>query len=324
MIIARAPFRLPLGGGGTDLPVYYKQFGGRLITSSINKFMYVLINEAPIPDKIKLHYSQIEVVDNTNDIKHNIIRETLKMFEINRPIEITSMADFSAGTGMGSSSAFTVALIAGLAVLEKQKLGAKEIAELACGVEMKLVGSPIGKQDQYASAVGGINEMLIGMDGFVEISALLMTPYDIAELENRLMIFYTGAIRDANEILAEQGTKITEDASQMHKIKQIGIDIRKALLMGDIDRLGNLFHAHWETKRGISSKMSSKGMDYAYDVATRHGALGGKIMGAGGGGLMLLCHKEGYKRELYDVMIDFGYTNIPFRFDFEGVKTIVL
>jgi D-glycero-alpha-D-manno-heptose-7-phosphate kinase len=324
LIIAKAPFRLPLGGGGTDLPSYYKQFGGQLITSSINKYMYVFINEPPIPDKIKLHYSQVEAVTDVSKIKHNIIRESLKLFGINRPIEITSMADFGAGTGMGSSSAFTVALLAGLHELKGEYPTAEFIAEEACKVEMELVGSPVGKQDQYASALGGINELFIDRDGTVTVNILNLDRSLIAELENRFMMFHTGVTRDANIILAEENHKINSNDiwDVMHTIKEIGIYIHKGLISGNIDYIGEMLHCHWNTKMLITSKMSSYQIDKWYDLAIHNGAIGGKIMGAGGGGLFLFCTEDGKQDTLKLTMENAGLKHIDFKFEFDGVKII--
>jgi D-glycero-alpha-D-manno-heptose-7-phosphate kinase len=324
LIISKAPFRLPLGGGGTDLPSYYRQFGGQLITSSINKYMYVFINEPPIPDKIKLHYSQLETVTDVSKIKHNIIRESLKLFGINRPIEITSMADFGAGTGMGSSSAFTVALLAGLHELKGESPIAEFIAEEACKVEMELVGSPIGKQDQYASALGGINELIIDKNGVVTVNILNLDKSLIAELENRFIMFYTGITRDANKILYEEGHKITDNdiLDVMHEIKEIGIYINKGLIGGNIDYIGEMLHFHWKTKMLITSKMSSYQIDEWYDLAINNGAIGGKVMGAGGGGLFLFCAEDGRQDALKLTMENAGLKYIDFKFEFDGVKII--
>jgi D-glycero-alpha-D-manno-heptose-7-phosphate kinase len=324
MIIVKAPFRLPIAGGGCDLPSYYEQFGAELITSSINKFMYVFINEPPIPDKIRLHYSQIENVDDVGEIKHGIIREALKLHGINRPIEITSMADMASGTGMGSSSAFTVALLAGLNALQGNRITPWELAEEACKVEIELVNNPIGKQDQYASVFGGINELKIDKMGYVAVCPLKLDTEIISELENRLLMFYTGITHDANEILAEQGTKIKHDPTEMDEIRMIGGNIKKVLIDGNLDELGYLLDYHWRTKKKISGKMSDATIDGYYELALGNGASGGKLMGAGGGGLLLLCTKEGQRKRLKSTMINSGLKHIDFRFEFEGVKVMTI
>lgn len=325
MIIIRSPFRLPLGGGGTDLPSYYQRFGGQLITASINRYMFVSINEPATSDKIKLYYAQTERVKDVSEIEHNIIRESLKLHGINRPLEIGSMADLEAGTGMGSSSAFTVALLAGLNTLERKFISPADLAEEACRVEMELVGKPIGKQDQYASCYGGINELLISKTGKVTVNPLKLDKEIIFELENRLMMFYTNTTRDANEILAEQGRKIDdmEVIEDMHEIKEIGQQIKKSLLVGDITEFGELLHEHWIVKKTISDKMSSTDIDDCYKIALKNGALGGKIMGAGGGGILLLCSGKCNRKQLRDAMRETKLKYMDFRFEFEGVKVVI-
>ena len=321
MIITRTPFRLPLGGGGTDLPNYYRQFGGQLITASINRYMYVNINEPVTSDKIKLYYAYTEIVGDVSEIQHNIIRESLKLHHINRPIEIGSMADIEAGTGMGSSSAFTVGLLAGLNTLQRKFPSPIEIADEACRVEIDLVGKPIGKQDQYATALGGINEMIIDKGGGVQIVPLKLDKEIIFELENRLMMFYTNVSRDANVILGEQSDKAKADINvieAMHEIKEIGQQIKRALVKGDIDEFGRLLHEHWIVKKTITDKMTSSDIDNYYVKGLKH-AHGGKIMGAGGGGLLLFCCKEGQRKELKRAI---GLKYMDFRFEFEGVKVL--
>ena len=323
MISVKVPFRLPLGGGGTDLPSYYKQFGGRLVTASIDKYMFININEPATADKIRLYYAKTEIVDDVSEIKHDIIRESLQLHGINRPIEIGSMADIEAGTGMGSSSAFTVGLMAGLNTLERKFVSPIEVAEEACKVEIDLVGKPIGKQDQYATALGGINELIIDTSGKVTVNPLKLDKETIFELENRLLMFYTNISRDANVILGEQSKKAKDSPfviEAMHEIKEIGRDIKKALLQGDIDKFGQCLHEHWTVKKTISDKMSSGDIDRYYARGMNH-ALGGKIMGAGGGGLLLFCCKEGQRRQLKEIM-EVNLRNMPFRFEFEGVKVL--
>ena len=324
MISVRVPFRLPLGGGGTDLPNYYKQFGGQLVTASINQYMFVNINEPATADKIRLYYAKTEVVNDVSEIKHDIIRESLKLHGINRPIEIGSMADIEARTGMGSSSAFTVGLLAGLNAIERKFISPVELAEEASKVEIELVGKPIGKQDQYATSLGGINELIIDKSGKVTVNPLRLDKEFIIELESRLMMFYTNVSRDANIILSEQSLKAKDDVyviEAMHEIKEIGQVIKKALLAGDIDKFGQYLHNHWIVKKTISDKMSSSSIDRYYDKGLEY-ALGGKIMGAGGGGLLLFCCKEGQRRGLKEVMEKSGLRYVSFRFEFEGCKVL--
>jgi len=326
MIVVRTPFRLPLGGGGTDLPSYYKKNEGFLITAAINKYMYININQPAIVNKIKLNYSQVEIVDidDISSIRHDIVRETLKYLKIKRPIEIGSMADLSAGTGMGSSSSYTVGLLKGLNQMLRRYISIHDLAEEACKIEIDLCGKPIGKQDQYAAAYGGIIQLEIDQLGDVTVKPLNLDHEVIYELENRLLMFYTDIQRDANKILAEQSNKaeVSEKIvlESMNQIKEIGYSVKKALIEDDIDKFGKLLHEHWTVKKRISNKMSNPDIDRWYNLGLKNGALGGKIMGAGGGGFLLLCVKNGSRKHLRKTMEDAGLKYMDFRFDFEGAK----
>lgn len=326
MIIVRAPFRIPIGGGGTDLPSYYKKYGGNLITASINKYMFVYINEPTLSNKIKIGYTKVELIDinNINEIEHDIVRETFKYLNIKKPIEIYSMADLSAGTGMGSSSAYTVALLHGLNTMNRRYISSKETAEEACKIEIDLINKPIGKQDQYASTFGGINELNIDKKGNVIINPVILKTETIYELENRLMMFYTNINRDANNVIKEQNIKIDKNIAidSMHRIRDIGNQIKTSLLNDDIDNFGKLLNEHWKEKKKITNKMSSDNIDNWYDIGMKNGALGGKIMGAGGGGFLLFCVKNGYRKKLRESMEKEGLKYMDFRFEFEGVKVL--
>ncbi|MDR3611411.1 MAG: hypothetical protein P4L27_12665 [Ignavibacteriaceae bacterium] len=328
MIIVRAPFRLPLGGGGTDLPSYYHKYEGSLITAAINKYMFININEPAIINKIKINYTKVELydIDEVENIKHDIVRETFKYLKIKRPIEIFSMADLAAGTGMGSSSAYTVALLKGLNTMLRRDIPLHDLAEEACKIEIDLIGKPIGKQDQYATAFGGINQLEINRLGDVKVNPIILDHEIIYEIENRLMMFYTNIERDANIVLGEQSNKAKTDEhtaiTAMHRIKAIGIEIKDALISGDIDKLGALMHEHWLNKKKISGKMSTGNIDMWYELGLKHGALGGKLMGAGGGGFLLFCVKNGKRKALRTAMENAGLKYMDFKFDFEGVKVL--
>lgn len=328
MIIVRAPFRLPLGGGGTDIPSYYTKYNGSLITASINKYMFVNINEPALVSNIKIGYSKIETVeiDSINKIQHDIVRETLKYLNIKKPIEIHSMADLSAGTGMGSSSSYTVALLKGLNTLERKFISLQDLAEDACKIEMDLCKKPIGKQDQYAATFGGINHLNIDKLGRVSVEQMKIKQETIYELENRLMMFYTSINRDTNKIIYEQSNKIKDydylATKAMHKIKEIGEEIRVALLTDNIDYFGELMHEHWLAKKSISIKMSNSNIDNWYNIGLNNGAIGGKIMGAGGGGFLLFCVKQNERKKLRYAMENVGLKYMDFKFDFEGVKVL--
>ena len=339
MIIVRAPFRLPLGGGGTDLPSYYHKHEGFLITAAINKYMYLNINEPAIINKIKINYSQVEIVDldQVNEIKHQIVRESLNYLKIKRPLEISSMADVSAGTGMGSSSSYAVALLQGLNTMLRRRIPIKELAEEACKVEIDLIGKPIGKQDQYAASYGGIIQLDIDRIGEVTVTPLILDPEIIFELENRLMMFYTNIRRDSTEILGEQSRKLAAGKSTsedgrvsdnstmdaMHKIKEIGYEVKNTLVKGDVCEFGRLLNEHWLVKKSVSNKMSNSDIDNWYGLAMKNGALGGKLMGAGGGGFMLFCVENGKRKLLRKTMENSGLKYMDFKFDWEGVKTLV-
>lgn len=341
MIVARAPFRLPIGGGGTDLPSYYRHHEGFLITAAINKYMYININEPAVFNKIKINYSKTEIVstEEIDQIQHEIVRETLKWMNIRNPLEISSMADLSAGTGMGSSSTYTVGLLRALHTMKRQHISLQELAEEACKVEIDLIGKPIGKQDQYAATFGGIIELRIDRNGKVQVTPLPLHQETIYELEHRLMLFSTHIERDANVILGEQSRKVdsasqkqsnaSEDRQQqtaaleaMHHIKAIGMEMRDALLDDKLDRIGELMHEHWLCKKQISTKMSSPQIDAWYELAMQNGATGGKIMGAGGGGLFVFFVKNPDRRRLRQVLEGAGLKYMDFKFDFEGVKIL--
>lgn len=335
MIISRTPFRLPLGGGGTDLPTYYKNHEGFLITAAINKYMYISVNEPAVINKIKINYSSVESVlpNEINKIKHNIVREILKYLNIYYPIEISSMADLSAGTGMGSSSSYTVGLLKALNQLKRRYLSIEQLAEEACRIEIDLIGKPIGKQDQYATAFGGIIQLDINNLGQVTVTPLNLDHEIIYELENRLLMFFTNVERDANTILSDQNKKIMDAKSKkkdedgnaltaMHEIKAIGYEVKNKLVQGDIDSFGNLLHQHWLVKKSVSQQMSNSMIDDWYKHALKSGALGGKIMGAGGGGFLLLCAENGKRKFLRKAMEEKGLQYMDFRFDFEGVKIL--
>jgi D-glycero-alpha-D-manno-heptose-7-phosphate kinase len=329
LILVRTPFRIPLGGGGTDLPSYYKKYRGFVVTAAINKYMFININRPAIVDKIKINYSKVETVgSNQIDlIKHEIVRECLRYLKIKGPIEISSMADLAAGTGMGSSSSYTVGLLRGLNGLIRRFVSTHELAEEACKIEIDLIGKPIGKQDQFAAAFGGIVVLNIDQLGNVEVCPMNLDHETVYELEHRLMMFYTSIERDANIVLAEQGRKIHADevqaVSSMHRIKEIGILIKKAIDDGDVSKFGRLMHEHWMEKKKVSTLVSDPRIDAWYDKATQNGALGGKIMGAGGGGFFLFCCENGKRKQLRAAMEVEGLRYMDFQFDWEGSKVLL-
>lgn len=326
MITIRAPLRISLGGGGTDLPAYYEKHEGFVISAAINKYIYVHVNESSTCDKLKLYYDRVEILPagRLNDIQHDIIRESLKDFNITRPLEIASMADVEAGTGMGSSSSFTVALINALYLLRHEVASRHCIAEHACHIEIDQVGKKIGKQDQYIASYGGIQQLEIFKNGRTEVNPVPLSTEFISELERRFILFYTNIRRPAGLILDSQTDNIRKKDSQvsdrMHRIKEMGHEIKFALQSENIDDIGYIFHEHWQEKRQISPDMSSSGIDSWYEWGLKHGAIGGKVVGAGGGGFILFVAKEDKRKELIHTMANAGMRFMDFRFDFDGVK----
>lgn len=329
MILSRTPFRLPLGGGGTDLPSYYHKYEGYLITAAINKYMYLSINTPAVVDTIKINYSKVEIVDRDkmHTIKHDIVREVLRFLKVHEAIEINSMADLSAGTGLGSSSSYTVGLLRALNVLKRRYVSVQQLAEEACQIEIELIGKPIGKQDQYAAAFGGINALEIDTLGSVKVCPIKINQETVYELEHRLLMFYTHIQRDANEILAEQSEKARKDdeiaVQSMHRIKEIGREIKRALEHDDVCGFGKLLHDHWIEKKKISEKMTNPKIDQWYEKALEQGAIGGKLMGAGGGGFLLFCVENGKRKQVRSAMEAEGLRYMDFQFDWEGSKVLV-
>lgn len=325
MIITRSPLRVSLGGGGTDLPSYSSQFGGFLIAGAINKYVYVTTNR-PFQQEIVLKYSNIEILQNINSIKHPIVREVLKSLNLKTPqIEISSIADIPAGTGLGSSGSFTTALIKALYSHYRKNIHPQELAELACEIEIDRLGEPIGKQDQYISAYGGIMEFIFNEDGSVTSSPLDLSMKTVHDLDDNLMLFFTGISRSASSILKDQVDKseIQNQAmiENLHFTKALGIRSKQALLDGDTNKFGLLMAEHWEYKKSRSAGISNNFIDEAYRIALRSGAVGGKLVGAGGGGFLMFYAKD--KENLQIEMSRLGLVEVRFRFESEGTKVIL-
>jgi D-glycero-alpha-D-manno-heptose-7-phosphate kinase len=291
--------------------------------------MYINVNVPALVDKIKIAYTKVEIVavNQIDKIQHGIVREALRFLKVSGPLEISSMADLSAGTGMGSSSAYTVGLLRALNALNRRFISLHDLAEEACKIEIELLGNPIGKQDQYAAAFGGIITLEIDRLGNVTVTPLKINQETVYELENRLMMFYTNIQRDANEILAEQSQKARTDdkaaIDAMHRIKEIGREIKHTLEIDNVTEFGRLMHQHWLEKKRISQKMSSGRIDAWYEKAMHSGALGGKLMGAGGGGFFVFCTENGARKKLRAAMEAEGLRYMNFRFDWEGSKLLV-
>jgi D-glycero-alpha-D-manno-heptose-7-phosphate kinase len=325
MILVRAPFRIPLGGGGTDLPSYYSRFGGELISMAIDKYVYININRPPVDNLIRLKYSESETVNSLNDIRHELIREALRATNVKNKIEISSMADAPSGTGLGSSGAFLVALLKGLHTLKNESITTQELAEEACKIEMLRLKKPVGKQDQYLAAFGGITHMQISPAGIVKVSRIPLDEIIIRSLEENILVFYTGIRRKAEDILKHQNKSVSANkkaiVSNMHNIKKIGQEITRSVKKGDLQTIGKLLNEHWVSKRSLSKSISNPIIDQWYESAISAGALGGKLMGAGGGGFFMFCC-PGNKTQLRTAMKKHGLVEVFFRIDREGSKVI--
>lgn len=324
MIISRAPVRISMGGGGTDLPSYYERFGGFLMAASINKYVYVMANKR-FYESIRLSYSKTEIVDRVDDVEHNIFREAMKLTKVDGGIELVSIADVPAQCGLGTSSAFTVAMLNALYAYKRSYRSLGEIAEAACEIEINMLKEPIGKQDQYAAAHGGFNAYWFEPDGSVNVEPVSIRDESLEELRSNLYLFHMKKEREAGSVLQAQDKK-TRDGDEevierLHRIKQIGLETRRVFENGDIDSFGEILHEHWLTKKGLSDKVSDPFIDEAYDLACRSGATGGKIVGAGGGGyLMVYCPRR--KSVLVSEMEKLGLKPMWFSFEREGAKIV--
>jgi len=324
MIMTRSPLRLSLGGGGTDLPSYYREHGGFLIAAAIDKYVYITIHQTFITDLI-IKYSSLERVARIEDVQHPIVREALKMVGIEETnLEITSMADIPAGSGLGSSGSFTTALLKALHTYRKNLVHPGELAAQACEIEIDRLGEPIGKQDQYIASYGGITCFRFLPNNEVEATPLQLAPETLYSLEDNLVLFFTGFTRSASEILKDQDSRSRQKDREMmdnlHFTKQIGLESKDALERGDLRRFGDLLHVHWEHKKSRSKGMSSASIDERYDFARRNGALGGKLVGAGGGGFLIFYTEE--KTRLRRALGEAGLKEVRWRFDFQGTTVL--
>ncbi len=325
MILTRTPFRLTLGGGGTDLPSFYREHGGFILAAGIDKYMFVNVNTPIVDDKIRVRYTSSETVDHVDDVQHALAREAMKLSGLSNGIEIVSLADIPAGTGLGSSSCYLVGVLSALRTLLQKPVGPQELAEEACRIELEILEKPIGKQDQYMAAFGGLTCLWIDRDGTVKVERLPVSTDLVGALERNIMLFYTHSTRDATSILEKQNQATIKKDNQvlrnLTEIKDIGIEIRQSILSGNLHRFGELLDVHWQCKKGLSKDISNSRIDEWYELAKRNGAIGGKISGAGGGGfLMLYC--EDQKQRLRDAMGRAGLRELHFRIEFEGSKVV--
>lgn len=324
MIIARSPLRISLGGGGTDLPSYYQEHEGFLISAAIDKYVYITLHQT-FEKEYLIKYSKYEHVKEIDEIQHPIIREALKMLNWNMNcIEICSMADIPAGTGLGSSSSFTTALLRALHTMQGNIVSTRTLAEEACEIEMNRLHEPIGKQDQYIAAYGGITCMNFHKDGYVWVDPLQISNETLYNLEDNLILYFTGFSRSAGSILKEQDEKSKGKDSDMIKnldfVKDLGYQSKKAFETGDLNTFADIMNVHWEYKKKRSGGMSNPKIDEWYDLAMKNGALGGKMIGAGGGGFLMFYAND--KIKLRQAMKQTGMSEVRFRFEKEGARVL--
>jgi D-glycero-alpha-D-manno-heptose-7-phosphate kinase len=325
MIIVRSPLRISLGGGGTDLPSFYKEHEGQLIAGAIDKYVYVSIIK-PFAKGIYLKYSSHETVDDPNDIKHPIIKEFLTMQDLKNPqIEITTLADIPGGTGLGSSGSFTTALIKAFAGFNNKSSSPNEIAELACEIEIEKLNEPIGKQDQYIAAFGGISEFIFHKDDTVTVNPLSISDTTLSNLNENLLLFFTGFSRRAGSILSDQKERTQANSKEMIanliKTKELGQKFKQYLISGDLESYAGLMDEHMQIKMNRSEGMSNNEINHYYSEGLKNGAIGGKLVGAGGGGFLMFFSND--RQKLRHKMHQLGLQEVLFNFDFDGTKTIM-
>ncbi len=323
MIVSRAPVRFSLGGGGTDLPSYSQEHGGFVVAAAVDKFVFVCVARR-FQETIRLAYSESEIVDSVDQIKHRIFRAALQATGLKSGLELHSLADVPANTGLGSSSSFTVALLNGLHAFKREFVPAEDLAREACHLEIDVLKEPIGKQDQYIAVFGGITAMTFNPGGSVDVERLPIREEVIDELESNLVIYYSGIERSASAVLKEQAKTIVENkdaaVQRMHRIKELGYETKRILLSGEVDKYGEMLHEHWMNKRKLASNMAGDAIDEHYEAARKAGAIGGKLMGAGGGGFFMFYVRAAERRRVHDVLAARGLRPMRFRFDFDGAR----
>jgi len=325
MIITRSPLRISLGGGGTDLPSYYREHGGFLVAGALDKYVYLTLHRTFVPDLI-VKYSKLERVPTAAQLEHPIIREAFALLNLNgASLELTSMADIPSGTGLGSSGSFTTALLKLLHTANKSVLSPVELAEQACHIEIDRLGEPVGKQDQYIAAIGGLTAFTFHKDGRVEFRPCRISQETLFNLEDNLLLFFTGYSRSASAILADQNDRSKKQDPAMldnlHFTKELGHQSLAALESGNLEEFARLMDVHWQRKKSRSTGMSNPHINGWYDHAMVHGALGGKLIGAGGGGFLMFYASD--KTKLRHAMREQGLPEVRFRFDFEGTKVVI-
>lgn len=323
MIISRTPLRISFAGGGSDLPSYYLKHGGAVLSTTIDKYIYIAVHRYFSSNQSLLKYSQTELVNNNDEIQHPLFRECMKLVDVTG-LDISSMADVPAGTGLGSSSAFAVSLLNVLHAYKHEAVSAEYLASTACDIEINRLGDPIGKQDQYAAAYGGLNFIRFNYDGSVDVQKIVMDPKVKAQLERNLILLYTGTKHSASAILKEQGKEMQRlDKQQvMHKMVEMAYELKDVLEHNQIDDFGRILNEGWLLKRSLANSISNSLVDTLYEQGMNAGALGGKLLGAGGAGFVLFYCPED-KQEAFRKQMS-GYTEMPFKFENYGSKIIYM
>jgi D-glycero-alpha-D-manno-heptose-7-phosphate kinase len=324
MIITSSPLRISLGGGGTDLPSYYREHGGFVLSAAINRYVYITLHET-FGDDLIIKYSEMERAGTIGDVRHPLIRESLRLVGLPGPgLEITSMSDIPAGTGLGSSGSFTTSLLYALHLLNRKGITKRDLAEMACHIEIDILGEPVGKQDQYIAAFGGLMCFEFAPDGSVTVQPLQTSREALSNLEDNLVLFFTGYSRSASGILRDQDNRSRQKDPAMidnlHFVKQMGRDSKAALESGNLRDFAEIMHIHWEHKKKRSTGMSNGCIDEYYRHARANGALGGKLIGAGGGGFLMFYSED--KTRLRRAMIEAGLREVRFHFDVEGTRVV--
>lgn len=322
MIITKTPFRVSFCGGGSDMANFYEKYGGCVLSTSINKYCYISIHPYFNENQTLLKYSENELVDSPDQIRHRIFRQVLTDMGIHG-VEISSTADIPGGTGLGSSSTFTVGLLNTLNCYKGKFVSKDKLAKLACEVEIEKLGNPIGKQDQYGAALGGLNFIKFNQDGSVSHEPILMEGKTYKELQKNLLMFYTGTTRSANTILAEQTRNITSEdkARNLLKMCELAKDMKIALENNDISSFGKILDEGWQLKKELASGIANQAIDEAYEIAMKNGALGGKLLGAGGGGFLLFYCEEEKQEQLKKAI---GLKELDFSFERDGTSVIYI
>jgi D-glycero-alpha-D-manno-heptose-7-phosphate kinase len=325
VIIARSPLRVSLGGGGTDLPSYFREHGGGVLAAAIDKYVYLTVHETFVPDLI-VKYSRLERVASAREVRHPLVREALLMLEVaGGSLELTSLADIPAGTGLGSSGSFTTALLCALHAWRREPVSAEKLAEEACAIEIERLREPVGKQDQYIAAFGGVQWLEFRRDGGVGVEPVALAADTLAELDENLLLFFTGYSRSAGDMLRDQDDRCRHGERRMvenlHAIADIGRKSRAALERGDLEGFAALMDDHWRIKRERSAGLTNEAIDGWYALARRNGARGGKLLGAGGGGFLLFYADD--KRRLRQALRDTPLREVRFRVDFGGARVVL-